>query len=146
VWSVFGVQSRASRTFVGAPANGLADGRAADPVGDAGGAVATAQWGVGRSLGDGVVMQPGDGTIVGFADGPHAARPIRARTTTKRFMDSISCHETRTPPRGFRDGIETHGPASFAGMSQIRFGGSVAMPHSQRVRAPRRRCSVVVGL
>src|SRR5882672_4906821 len=34
------------------------------------------------------------------------------------------------------------GPASFAGTSRIRFRGSVALPHSQRACAPRRRSSV----
>ena len=49
----------------------------------------------------------------------------------------------RSRPRDSGTASRSHGPASFAGTSQIRFGGSVAGPHSQRVRAPRRRCSVV---
>ena len=48
------------------------------------------------------------------------------------------------PSRGRRR--RDSGPASFAGMSRIRFCGSVVGPHSQRSRAPRRRYSVAVSV
>jgi hypothetical protein len=68
------------------------------------------------------------------------AQPARTtvRSRERRFMLARFVIGTRrTPPRGTGTAIESHGPASFAGMSQIRFGGSVAgATLSARSRSP----------
>ena len=69
-----------------------------------------------------------------------ARRPgCRRARSGLEVIDGLHSRETGTPPPGAGDGvIDDVRPASFAGTSRIRFGGSAAEPHSQRISAPRR--------
>ena len=132
-----GVQSRASRTVAGVPANGVGDG-AADGDGAGRGRPSRRHWVTAVGVGPPAPMQPA--TSRQATDERRRARVGGA----SRGLDSVS-ERRRRRPGDSGTAFESHGPASFAGMSQIRFGGSVVEPHSQRVRAPRRRYSVVAS-
>src|SRR5207342_3158261 len=116
MWFVFGVQSRASLTVA---VGGLA---LADGLGDAG-------------PDDGDAVPPAGG-LAGAADGPDPAEqaPTRiapmARATLRggRFtLDQTSRLERKPPLPRSGNGVESGRPASYTGMSRIRFGGSVAL-------------------
>ena len=105
VWFVFGVQSRASRTLAAGPAGleGAADGE--------GDAVGRARW-CGRGAAD-------------VAAGLAAAGQRRAAAIEQRWWRSGTCDNAVSRCRGRRHRFDR--PASFAGTSRIRFGGSVAV-------------------
>src|SRR5205823_13954515 len=149
VWSVFGVQSSASRTVVAAGGKGVGprlcvgdgdgDG-AAEPVAEG----STEADPVGEGSAEAVALTDGRapvGALVAgteaageLPDAPHAARTRLATTvatTTRRCVPDFTrlCPPgTKTPLRNTRNGDESDRPASFAGTNQIRFGGSVGCP------------------
>jgi hypothetical protein len=68
------------------------------------------------------------------------AQPARTtvRSSERRFMRArFVVRNKRDAAPGTGTAVESHGPASFAGTSQIRFGGSVAgATLSARSRSP----------
>jgi hypothetical protein len=105
---VFGVQSRARRIVAGTADDGAAvDDEAAD------------------GAGAGVEAGAGDTTV--GAQAPTASIATRIGTS-RRWNVTFELHRIRNAAPNVRDGVIDLdvGPASFAGTSRIRFGGSVA--------------------
>ena len=90
-------------------------------------------WAAGRPA-DGARSCPGDQRADATRCGK--AMTVEGRVTADRAP--LQKRERR-PGQGT---ASSRGPASFTGMSRIRFRGSVVGPHSQRSCAPRRRYSV----